>query len=226
MGFDINNLDISSTQRSMLEDFLKRMLEKNRTVNMTRITDFEQGLLLHIEDSLLAYHLIDRKVSRIGDMGSGSGFPGAALAIATGRETDLIESVGKKARALEAIIDEMGLSFCLSVINLRVEEIPVKEQYDVVTARALASLPSLMELASPLLKVGGRLIAYKGTLEEEELSASQALCEKLGYAEPVIEENLLSDGITHRALVVYEKTHEALVRLPRRPGMAQKRPYK
>ena len=226
MAFDPKELDIGTTRWSMLEDFLSRMLEKNRTVNMTSITDFEEGKLLHIEDSLLAYHLIDGHVSRIGDMGSGSGFPGAALAIATGKETDLIESVGKKARALEKIIQDMSLGFCLNVVNSRVEEISVREQYDVVTARALAPLPSLMELAYPILAKGGRLIAYKGNLDEEELAASRAITDKLGYGMPVIEECLLSDGKTHRALVVYEKTHEASVKLPRRPGMAQKRPYR
>ena len=100
------------------------------------------------------------------------------------------------------------------------------ESFAVITARALSSLPSLLELAVPLLSLGGQLICYKAAVEAEELEQAAGLEEKLGLKLVSMRTTQLSDNGTNRTILVYEKVGEPMVSLPRRPGMAQKRPYK
>ena len=100
------------------------------------------------------------------------------------------------------------------------------EAYAVITARALSSLPSLMELASPLLKQEGRLVCYKSADIDEELSHALVLQEKLAMRFVSRRDAVLSDGKTRRSIVVFEKDGQPLVNLPRREGQAQRKPYK
>ena len=160
------------------------------------------------------------------DMGSGGGFPGIPLAIATGRQTTLIESIGKKSRILESIVGELGLSGQVRVFSGRVEEMPKDDRgaFAVVTARALAKLGALMELATPLLRHGGRLICYKAHIDEEEAEKAKELQAALGMRLVGTREFVLSDDETFRSIVVFEKVSEPRIRLPRNVGMAQRKP--
>ena len=216
-------------QQTLLDIHLKLVLEENQRSNLTRIVDWEQGQLLHIEDSLLGLpELLAAPEGRYGDLGTGGGFPGLPLAIMSGRETVLVDSVAKKTHALGRIIDELGLSNRVSTYTGRSEELAQEQpaSFAVLTARALSSLPSLLELAVPLLQEGGQLICYKAHVEDEELEQAVALQEKLGMKLVSKRTELLSDGQTPRTILVFEKVSEPTVKLPRRPGMAQKRPYK
>lgn len=216
-------------QRKLLDLHLELVLEENEISNLTRIVDREQGQLLHIEDSLLGLpEFVSAPAGRYGDLGTGGGFPGLPLAIMSERETVLIDSVAKKTQALDRIIDRLGLAERVSTYAGRTEELAQVQpaSFSVLTARALSSLPSLLELAVPLLCQGGQLICYKASLDDEEIERCVALQEKLGMKLVSQRETMLSDGKTHRALLVFEKVAEPTVKLPRRPGMAQKRPYK
>lgn len=216
-------------QQALLDLHLELILQENKISNLTRITDWDQGQLLHIEDSLLGLPEFERAPEgRYADIGTGGGFPGIPLAIVSGRETLLVDSVAKKTRALDKIIDRLGLTERVATYTGRTEELATEqpEAFSVVTARALSSLPSLLELAAPLLCLGGELICYKAALDEEELEQANKLEEKLGMKLVSSRQALLSDGETNRTILVYEKVAEPRVSLPRRPGMAQKRPYK
>lgn len=210
----------------LIDRYMNSVLEVNKTLNLTRIEDSEEARLLHIEDSLSGLKELDNAPDgRYVDLGSGGGFPGVPLAIASGRETLLVDSVKKKMAAVQSIIDALGLS-SVSTYDGRIEDLSTqqREQFSAATARALAKLSVLMELASPLLKQGGVLICYKAQLSEEELDKALKLQSYLGMKLKSDREFLLSDNVTHRRIIVFEKVKQPGLKLPRRIGLAQKKP--
>lgn len=223
----MNRDDTPESIQVKLDEYLKRMLEVNESINLTRVTDYKQSQMLHIEDSLAALDELNVAPDGLyGDLGSGGGFPGVALAIATGRETMLIDSVKKKMAAVGSILDEMNLSSQIQTNYLRIEELAQKmpENFSVLTARALSSLPSLLELASPLLRKGGQLIALKSHVDATELQQAQAIANKTGMHLVRQREYYLSDDETFRSIYVFEKKSKPTMKLPRRIGLAQKKP--
>lgn len=210
----------------LIDRYMSSVLEVNKTLNLTRIEDSEEARLLHIEDSLSGLKELDNAPEgKYVDLGSGGGFPGVPLAIASGRETLLVDSVKKKMAAVQSIIDALGLS-SVSTYDGRIEDLSTqqREQFSAATARALAKLSVLMELASPLLKQGGVLICYKAQLSEEELDKALKLQSYLGMKLKSDREFLLSDNVTHRRIIVFEKVKQPGLKLPRRIGLAQKKP--
>lgn len=220
--------DVTDGQREQLEAHLRGVLEINQVHNLTRITSWEEGLLLHVEDSLVGISEIDEAPEGLyGDLGTGGGFPGVPVAIMTGRTTVLVDSVQKKMAALHGLMERLGLDGSISTYAGRIEDL-AKERpaaFAVLSARALSSLPSLLELASPLLQQGGRLVCYKSQLPGNELDHAKALETKLAMRFVSERHTLLSDGATQRTIVVFEKDGEPTVKLPRRVGSAQKNPY-
>lgn len=210
----------------VIQEYLEVLLKVNESINLTRITDESDARLLHIEDSLAGLEeLNDAPEGLYGDLGSGGGFPGVPLALASGRETVLIDSIQKKMRAVQGILDGMGLNKQITTYGGRIEDLSNErhERFSVLTARALAPLPSLLELASPLLRVGGELICYKAPLEDE-LEDALRIQEKLGFELVKKREFLLSDKETNRCILVFRKVKEPSIKLPRRVGLAQKKP--
>lgn len=215
-------------QRKLLDLHLQLVIEENKITNLTRIIDWDSAQILHIEDSLVGLPEIQGAPSgRYLDMGTGAGFPGVPIAIMTGRETVLADSVGKKTKALDRIINALNIASYVSTYNGRIEELSIisPESFSVISARALSSLASLLELSSPLLKKNGYLVCYKSQDIDEELEYAKSIADKLGFKYISKRDALLSDGITERSIIVFEKIHEPLVALPRRVGMAQKKPY-
>lgn len=222
-------MDATPGQVKLLEQHFRLVIEANKRTNITRIDTWEQGWLLHVEDSLLALPEIwDAPHGPLVDLGSGAGFPGIPLAITTGFDVSLVESVGKKAELLRDFAAALGLGGHIRVFPCRAEQLAREDgaSYSVVTARALSSLPSLMELASPLLIHGGRLICYKSCDIDDELEWALRLQDKLAMRFMDKRDAVLSDGITRRSIVVFEKDGEPMVNLPRREGQAQRKPYK
>ena len=222
-------MELNSEQRALLERHLRLVIDANQRTNITRIDTWEQGWLLHVEDSLVGLDEVRAAPEGpLADIGSGAGFPGIPLSITTGRDITLVESVGKKAALLDAFIHELGISNNTRAYSGRVEEIARLEpnRFAVITARALSSLPSLLELASPLLAQGGRLICYKSADIDDELSWALNLQEKLAMHFLKRSDTLLSDGKTPRSIVVFEKRGEPVVALPRHEGQAQRKPYR
>lgn len=214
---------------SLMQRYLDSILEANKVTNLTRITDGEQARLLHIEDSLVGLPEVNEAPTGLyGDLGSGGGFPGVPLALATGRKTLLIDSVKKKMAIVQSALDDLSLSEQISTSSERIEDLPLeyKEKFAVLTARALSKLVSLIELASPLLKKGGRLVCYKAQLSSEELEEALAVQDLVGMKMISQREICLSDGETTRTIVVFEKIGKSRIKLPRRIGLAQKQPLR
>lgn len=214
---------------SLMQRYLDSILEANKVTNLTRITDGEQARLLHIEDSLVGLPEVNEAPTGLyGDLGSGGGFPGVPLALATGRKTLLVDSVKKKMAIVQSALDDLSLSEQISTSSERIEDLPLeyKEKFAVLTARALSKLVSLIELASPLLKKGGRLVCYKAQLSSEELEEALAVQDLVGMKMISRREICLSDGETTRTIVVFEKIGKSRIKLPRRIGLAQKQPLR
>lgn len=212
----------------MHDDLLKRhlelVIEANKTTNITRISTWEEGMLLHVEDSLVGLpEVMDAPAGRMVDIGSGAGYPGIPLAIESGRQTLLADSVGKKTAILSSMVETLGLEN-VEVYTGRIEDLAREKPaaFTVVTARALAQLSILMELASPMLQEGGRLVCYKANVSDEELQHALSLQEQLGMKH--VSNRTVTLGDNCRRIICFEKTGRPKIKLPRKVGMAQKRP--
>lgn len=217
---------VSDSQEELLIKDLAAIMEINKVMNLTRINSEEEGMVLHLEDSLTGIPYVeDAPDGLYGDLGTGGGFPGIPLCIMTGRKTMLVDSVKKKVRALEGVASDLGLDDLIEGYDGRIEDLALEKKgaFSVLTARALSSLPSLMELACPLLCKHGRLVCYKAQPSEEELSMASDIEELLGLKKVAHDSFELSDG-SQRRIIVYEKVSKPHIRLPRRVGLAQKAP--
>ena len=206
------------------------LVEANKTMNLTRVPDDPaEAVDRNYLDSLapLAVPRLMDGVQTLCDVGSGAGFPGIPLAIARpGIRVTLMDSLGKRVAFLNDVIGRLGLN--AEAVHVRAEEaarLPVyRDRFDCVTARAVAALPVLLELALPLARPGGRFIAYKGPSLDEELAACQAVLRRLNaggaacYPAPIPGRDwdhrlcaVLKDGPTPKSF-------------PRRPGEAARHP--
>jgi 16S rRNA (guanine527-N7)-methyltransferase len=218
---------ISEEQATVLAAHFNYIIKQNSTLNLTRICDEQAGIVLHIEDSLTALPELNAAPrGELVDLGSGGGFPGIPLLVMTARTGTLIEATAKKAHVLWNFVKENGLEGKITVEAQRIEEVArIKGGcFAVATARAVSSLPALMELASPLLFEGGVLLAYKGNLTTAELDRARSLEKVLGMKVMGTRSFILSDGVTKRVLVQMGKKGVVRRTLPRRDGQAQHHP--
>ncbi|MGB0120066.1 MAG: 16S rRNA (guanine(527)-N(7))-methyltransferase RsmG [Solirubrobacterales bacterium] len=209
-----------------LEPMLKMLVSE--PTSLSSVTNPDEARRVHVADSLSGLAVTEvLNSSRVADIGSGAGFPGIPLAVALpGAQFDLIDSVGKKVRFIDSVIEELDLNNARGV-NSRSEEWAAArgaEAYDLVTARAVAPLQALAELASPLLRQGGSLVAWKGERELDEESQLELLEEKLAMKIDRVVAVRPYESSRERSLYVVKKTGATPPNLPRRPGMVRKRP--
>ena len=188
----------------------------------------ERAWKVHVADSLTGLRVPElRAAERIADIGAGAGFPGLVLAVALPKASvDLIESVGRKCDFMTRAGEAAGIPNA-TVLNTRSEDLAAadgREAYDVVTARAVGRLSTLAELASPLLKPNGVLIAWKGKRDEDEEAQLSRATESLAMAPEQVLEVGDEAGSQHRHLHVIRKVGATPASLPRKPGIAKKRP--
>ena len=214
---------LSEGQERALAVLLERLADEHAP---TTVREPARGVDVHLADSLVALDVpAVRAAEVIADLGAGAGVPGLVLATAL-PETHvvLVESVGRKGDFIEHAAERMGVSN-VEVVRARAEE--WREglgRCDVVTARALAALPVLVEYAAPLLRGGGALIAWKGEVEPRERADGEAAAGATGLEAVEIRAVAPFAGSEHRTLHVYSKVMETPARFPRRAGMAVKRP--
>lgn len=214
---------------------LRRILEllARDPRSLTSVREPEAAWRAHVADSLTGLEVPELRAARaIADVGAGAGFPAFVLALALPQaRVDAIESVARKCGFIAAAAEAAGISN-VRAVNARSEEwareTPPdggREAYDAVTARAVARLATLAELASPLLREGGVLVAWKGRRDpEEEAELERALEPTAMAAVRVLAVGELA-GYEHRHLHVLRKAGPTPANLPRRPGIAKKRPF-
>lgn len=219
---------VDETEAARQVAYLDAIYAENERVNLTRIPYGEEALILHVVDSLLVFALdglID-KDSKIIDIGSGGGFPGVPVAVHSSTRVTLLDSVGKKMDAVGRALTAAGITAEVEAISGRAEEIAKARRgsYDVALARAVAPLEVIIEYAAPLLRNEGKLVAYKSELDSEELENGLLVADALGFDIVSRETFSLPQELGNRELLVFQSVRESSVKLPRRNGLARKKP--
>ena len=224
-------LRLDEAQLAQFRRYYRELVEWNSRINLTSISGCQDVQSKHFLDSLSVLQAIPKDAldgGALADAGSGAGFPGLPLKIAyPGLRVSLVESIGKKAAFLRHATCSLGLED-VDVLAERAETLAhrphLREAFDVVTARAVAEMDTLAELALPLCRVGGRVIAQKKLDVGDELSRAERAIKVLGgRLEAVVPVDLDELG-EPRCLVVLTKVSPTPPAYPRRPGMPAKRP--
>ncbi len=207
-------LSLSESQIDTLCAFGRAMVKQNEVMNLTGITDDPGVANLHLLDSLTVMSAADLAGKTLIDVGCGAGFPGVPLAIASGAEITLLDSLGKRMKWLEEVLPSLGIE--AECVTARAEEAVAtrRESYDYATSRAVARLNILLELTAPYVKVGGAVLAMKGTAAREELAESANAIKKLGLKLEAVKEYPI-DGTNH-AVIVLRKVSPTPKQFPRR----------
>ena len=207
--------ELSEDTQNTLCAFGRAVIEQNQVMNLTAITEPAQVAKLHLLDSLTVLNCLDLAGKRLIDVGCGAGFPGVPLAIAspTTRVT-LLDSLGKRVHWLETVLPQLGVS--AECVTARAEEAVAdrREQYDIATSRAVARLNILLELLAPYVKVGGAVVALKGSAAAEELAECKNAMKKLGLRQESVT-HFSFDGADH-AVIVLRKIAPTPSQYPRR----------
>ena len=173
-------IEINSDQITQLEEYYKLLIEWNEKINLTAITEKEEVYLKHFYDSLTIVKVIDlNKVESLCDIGTGAGFPGLVLKILFPHlKVTLVDSLNKRLLFLDKVISVLNLNN-VETIHMRAEDFSRvnREKFDVVTARAVASLPTLLEICLPSVQINGYFIPLKGNVIEELKTSEKALKE-------------------------------------------------
>lgn len=191
------------------------VVEQNKVMNLTAITEPDQVAKLHLLDSLSILAVKDLRGKRMVDVGCGAGFPGVPVKIACPQvELTLLDSLGKRMHWLETILPTLGVE--ANCVTARAEEFVagVRETYDVATSRAVARLNILLELTAPFVKVGGYVLAMKGTAAMEELEEAKRAIKTLGLKLEEVREFPV-DGTAH-TVIVLKKISPTPAKFPRR----------
>lgn len=211
-----------------LERYVALLLDANRRLNLTRIVEPVAVAHLHLLDALAALPLADGPApARALDLGSGGGVPGIVLAVARPSVAwTLLDAERRKADAMRGFVAALGL-LNVAVVAERAEVVgrdPAhRGRYDLVTARACAALPVLVEYALPLLSDEGALVAWKARLEAAELRSGTAAAAELGGSELEVRPSGIP-SLGERGFVVVRRAGPTPDRFPRRPGVASRRP--
>ena len=185
--------------------FSARLLETNKVMNLTAITEPEDVARLHLLDCAALLNITDFRGKRVVDVGTGAGFPGMPLRILEPDfDLTLLDSLGKRIAFLQRVCDEMGLQR-VTCVHARAEEFAAKhrEQYDIATSRAVAAVNGLCELTLPLAKVGGRFLAMRAVDSDDEIRAAKSAVAQLGgKVEDIRDYTIPGTDITHRVVVI------------------------
>lgn len=222
-------IPFSSEQQEQFVTYYKMLVEKNKVMNLTAITEFDEVLDKHFLDSIALAQYVDltKSISLI-DLGTGAGFPGMPLKIMfPNLKVTLADSLNKRIVFLDEVIAELGLTD-IQTVHARAEDLAhnsdYREQYDYCVSRAVANLSSLSEYCLPFVRIGGTFISYKsGEIEEELAAAKKAIFLLGGQFDQVIPFQLEGTDLG-RSFVLINKDKKTAKTYPRKSGMPTKKP--
>lgn len=224
-------VSLDDEQLKQFHRFYEMLIEWNKVMNLTGITEYEEIVEKHFVDSLSIVKCLDMScVNKIIDVGTGAGFPGIPLKITFPNiEVVLLDSLNKRIRFLNNVIDELGL-INIYTIHGRAEDFARKEdyreQFELCVSRAVANLSTLSEYCLPYVKIGGMFVSYKsGNIDDEMLESKKAV-QVLGGRIDKIVKFQLPDTDIKRSLVKIEKVKDTGKKYPRKSGIPAKEPIR
>lgn len=222
------SIELTENQLEQFNTFYELLIDANKSFNLTAITEMHEVVLKHFIDSIAISKFRNLSDRRVIDIGTGAGFPGIPLAILyTNTEFVLVDSLKKRLHFIDDVLSELGIKN-VTTIHGRAEDIGknsiYREQFDICVSRAVASLPVLLELCIPVVKVGGEFISYKSELLQEEIVKAQkamkvfhtSLKEQFDYSIP--------DTDFYRVFAIFSKNGKLEMKYPRQAGKPKKSP--
>lgn len=222
----LTTLDLSADRIPQLQRFAELLVETNKVMNLTAITEPADIATLHFLDCAALLTLADFQGKTVTDVGTGAGFPGLPLKILEpSMSMTLLDAQGKRVNFLQQVCDDLGLTG-VECVHARAEEFAAghRETCHIVTSRAVAALPMLCELCLPLVQVGGLFIAMKSVESDAELKSASHAISLLGGAQPEVKDYVIpGTEITHRAILI-KKIRKTPEKYPRMFAKIKKNP--
>lgn len=228
-GLQVLSISLTDRQIEQFIQFYEMLIEKNKVMNLTGITEWEEVVQKHFLDSLALVRGVDMsRIETLIDVGTGAGFPGIPLKIAFPHlHITLMDSLNKRIKFLQEVIDACGLEQ-IEAVHSRAEDLARKEdyreQFDLCVSRAVANLNTLSEYCMPFVKEGGSFVSYKAGAAEDEVQGAKKAIEMLGGRIGKNEKFSLPDSDISRTLVVIEKIKPCNKKYPRKPAVIKEKP--
>ncbi len=225
--FDNINISLTQEQYNKFIQYEELLVEWNQKMNLTAITDDNDIWIKHFLDSSTIEKYIDKDSSII-DVGTGAGFPGIPLLILRNDiKVTLLDSLNKRINFLQAVCNELKLKD-VKFVHGRAEDIAkdinYRERFDVVTARAVANLSTLLELCIPFVRVGGLFICMKSVNADEEINIAQNSLKEMGAKIVKVDDIKLANSDIDRKIIIIRKEKETKAKYPRKAGIPTKQP--
>ena len=226
-----HNLKLSAKQEQQFKTYFKELITVNEHVNLTRITEEDEVYLKHFYDSLTPLLLVPEvftEGAKVCDVGAGAGFPSLPIKILRpDLRLTIVDSRGKRLKFLQELLDKLEISG-VELVHGRAEDVgqnpAYREQFDLVTARAVARMSVLSEYCLPLAKTGGKFVALKGPKAASELADAKKALDTLGGKVSFSQEFTLAGTEEERTIVVVDKVKKTPAKYPRQAGTPNRKP--